>query len=475
LEICLLAGALGFAALQVMDWAPAPRAQATVSSTAGIALGRWEATADTTDIIDYGNTLDGPGYYRLRRNLTGTKGPALFIPDGQGIEILGNGYAIVGDGVADTEYLDRESGIYVYDPRGLVIRDLTIKKTDIGIQILNTGKSRGMEVAGCSFESGPTGIAMLNKGTMNGTVIRGNTFTAMEKYAVDIFNYYRYRPEDPIPDMETTSVIGNVFRAGGAMPYSAVDFLNFGRLAHTVVSGNVIEGYQEGGVVLHHVSNETMQGFQVSDNTFRGNGKSVYLANNEDGVFRQVGINDNTFTDNVNRYEIYEFPGGNINLYGGGEDISVWNNRITGGEDLAGIRVAGGGTGYTPHPYRNLRIERNTIQGMTGNDSTDNAASGIHFYNMSDTGPVGTASRSSSWAAPLVRHNAFIGNAGPGIRYTKGTKNPLPAIDATDNYWGDPAGPAGPQGDGTQGDVVATQWLTAPPAYLYHYLPLIRR
>lgn len=35
-------------------------------------------------------------------------------------------------------------------------------------------------------------------------------------------------------------------------------------------------------------------------------------------------------------------------------------------------------------------------------------------------------------------------------------------VDATDNWWGDPAGPDGPEGDGVDGPIDVEPWLTDP-------------
>jgi hypothetical protein len=58
-----------------------------------------------------------------------------------------------------------------------------------------------------------------------------------------------------------------------------------------------------------------------------------------------------------------------------------------------------------------------------------------------------------------VRDCNLQGNVGPGLRNTAQT-----TLDARDNWWGDPAGPHGPAGDGVEGDVLFEPWKTEPVA-----------
>lgn len=59
----------------------------------------------------------------------------------------------------------------------------------------------------------------------------------------------------------------------------------------------------------------------------------------------------------------------------------------------------------------------------------------------------------------LRRCNIFS-NTGTGV-----SNGAASMVDAVDNWWGDAAGPFGPAGDGVQGDVQFTPWLTAPAEF----------
>jgi hypothetical protein len=63
----------------------------------------------------------------------------------------------------------------------------------------------------------------------------------------------------------------------------------------------------------------------------------------------------------------------------------------------------------------------------------------------------------------ITIHNCnFQYNGGEGIKSLAGN-----LVDATNNWWGDPAGPTGPAGDGVSADVDYTPYLTAPVAIGY--------
>lgn len=68
-----------------------------------------------------------------------------------------------------------------------------------------------------------------------------------------------------------------------------------------------------------------------------------------------------------------------------------------------------------------------------------------------------------SGAAP-VHHCNLVNNAGYGISNGSST-----TADATDNWWGDAAGPSGPNGDGAFGVLSYTPWRTTP--YVLPYVP----
>jgi hypothetical protein len=59
----------------------------------------------------------------------------------------------------------------------------------------------------------------------------------------------------------------------------------------------------------------------------------------------------------------------------------------------------------------------------------------------------------------------LVDNAGVGIYRSGGTT----AVNVEDNWWGDAAGPTGPNGDGVSGLVDYTPWRTAP--YVLPYVP----
>jgi hypothetical protein len=70
-------------------------------------------------------------------------------------------------------------------------------------------------------------------------------------------------------------------------------------------------------------------------------------------------------------------------------------------------------------------------------------------------------------AYPVDVHNCnLVDNGGVGIR-SAAPYTPAPSV--TNNWWGDAAGPAGPNGDGVSGQLTFSPWRTAP--YVLPYVP----
>ncbi|HYW13556.1 MAG TPA: right-handed parallel beta-helix repeat-containing protein, partial [Longimicrobium sp.] len=67
------------------------------------------------------------------------------------------------------------------------------------------------------------------------------------------------------------------------------------------------------------------------------------------------------------------------------------------------------------------------------------------------------------WATGTVHNCNLADNGGPGLTSLYDT------TDAEDNWWGDAAGPTGPNGDGVSGTVDYTPWRTTP--YVLPYVP----
>lgn len=116
--------------------------------------------------------------------------------------------------------------------------------------------------------------------------------------------------------------------------------------------------------------------------------------------------------------------------------ITSWQNEIEGNavtdNALAGILLEGGGDGNE----------------ISGNEITRNREAGIEIQ-----GAVGN----------VIRFNNLSGNAPPGEAAGLGlVAAGTPAVDATLNWWGCPAGPEGPGCDGVEGDVIYAPWLEEP-------------
>ncbi len=102
------------------------------------------------------------------------------------------------------------------------------------------------------------------------------------------------------------------------------------------------------------------------------------------------------------------------------------------------------------------RLEDSAVRGSIGPGvivtGADAALTGCELSFASQEGVRFTAGRG------LVRGCNLFENGGPGVTARSVT------VDARGNWWGDPAGPAGPAGDGAGPGVDASGWLTAPAA-----------
>ncbi|MBN1260856.1 MAG: hypothetical protein JXB35_09265, partial [Anaerolineae bacterium] len=208
----------------------------------------------------------------------------------------------------------------------------------------------------------------------------------------------------------------------------------------------------------------------VTGNQFMDAGRGVYVSNQTNSPLPDtLDVKGNTFVGGSRSYSP-TIPLANINLYGGGNHISVVGNEISHGVNVSGIRFVGGPLVEHAQPFYNLRVTDNKVYALSGNDGTG-TVSAVHFYNMPSNSTMMNAAASP--AMPFVEFNAFYSNEGPGITYTKGAYDPLAHIEANHNWWGDPAGPTGPNGDGVVGDVLVDTWLAGLPQYLN--LPLVIR
>jgi hypothetical protein len=89
--------------------------------------------------------------------------------------------------------------------------------------------------------------------------------------------------------------------------------------------------------------------------------------------------------------------------------------------------------------------------------------SGVTFIGCEVTGCFGDGLHTAGDATTISVHGSnFFGNGGVGVR-----NGDLNLLDATGNWWGDSAGPNGPNGDGVAGNVNFSGALGAPAVLGY--------
>lgn len=480
----LLLFLLAFISAQIFDWTPGlsagsggARADLAPSSPATTILG----PPDTTEITQWNTTISTPGNYVLKQDLRGKSGCGVTVA-ASNVNINGKNRTVTGDsryGADDTD--GGEHGICAGSGvSGVIVQGVIFQGLDYGVagqtgapttgpiairnnRFLNLpNKGVGIDwwiqapnglltlfTAWANyFRGGAYGIDISNFGRVGKATVTQNTYDGVQT----AFMYYgdRESPSDAPSSADTVDFKHNVSSNG--QDGVSVHFSS-GRAGSFQIQDNRFDAVNYPVSVYSSSSSETMGGVDVAGNNIKGARNPIWIAGS--GQVKGVAIKNNYIQGPVS--PTVDYPA--IGLYGGGTDIAVQGNYIDGGANSAGMYFTGGATA-APKPFFGLSILQNVIRNLIAP-----GAKGIYFRNLANTDPgaASAANLATNPAAPLVRGNSFIGNAGPGITYTLGTVNPLPNIDASGNWWGDPAGPNGPNGDGVGANVVVNDWLTVEP------------
>ena len=108
----------------------------------------------------------------------------------------------------------------------------------------------------------------------------------------------------------------------------------------------------------------------------------------------------------------------------------------------------------------NARLESTLIRGASG-DGLLVATTTAQVLSCEVRESVGNGIVSYAWGAEVHNCNV-VDNGGAGV-----TSRLAYPFDAESNWWGDAAGPTGPNGDGVGATVDYTPWLTAPVTLPY--------
>lgn len=144
-----------------------------------------------------------------------------------------------------------------------------------------------------------------------------------------------------------------------------------------------------------------------------------------------------------------ERPWRGVMLGFGGGNVVGELDHVTLQDARDGIQVMGSPNRFTAS---NLSIRRGDRSGIA--ISVDAGEVTISDCEVVESGGPGILVGSGN-----VRIEAcnLVGNAGPGVE-NRGAGE----VDARGNWWGDPDGPHGPEGDGVEGNVLYEPFLTAP-------------
>lgn len=194
---------------------------------------------------------------------------------------------------------------------------------------------------------------------------------------------------------------------------------------------------------------QTVDGVVIRDNEIKDSlGIPIKLANygfttNPLTAMRNLTVVGNRIHDCDGTAPHEETSHAAIWLRYGATDVTIRDNLIYDNADLSGIWLGGGGGGGA---YTNLTIQGNRCEGHTGfwDKAGTKPADGLTLDGITLPGTVS------------IQDNHFIGNDGYGVNNT--TPGATGTVVAEYNWWGDVAGPTGPNGDGVSSDVDYDPW-----------------
>lgn len=253
---------------------------------------------------------------------------------------------------------------------------------------------------------------------------------------------------------------GEGFDCGEAIHLTGVD--------HSTVSASLVEG-NSGGILISDDSGPThdnlISGNDVVDNEYDcGITLASHNPNAPNGVFH------NTITGNLSARNGHNGEGAGVGLFTPAPGTATYGNIVVGNR-LIGNRLPGVAM-HSHAPGQDLndnQIVANYIadNGADTDDAATPGATGINVFgvtpitgtmisdNVIEREDVGIAVKTGSEVAAhfnnLLNHRIGVANLGSG------------AVDATNNWWGCPAGPQGQGCSTIQGpDVTFAPWLTHP-------------
>lgn len=254
--------------------------------------------------------------------------------------------------------------------------------------------------------------------------------------------------------------MGEGFDCGEAIHLTAVD--------HSTVSSNTVEG-NSGGILISDDSGPThdnlISGNTVVDNEYDcGITLASHNPNAPNGVFH------NTIAANVSERNGLKGEGAGVGLFTPAPGTATYGNVVIGntlvGNMLPGVAM------HSHAPAQNLNDNQIVANYIAGNGADTNDAAtpgptGINVFgvtpvtgttisgNVIEREDVAIAVRTGSEVAAhfndLQNHQIGVANLGSG------------SVDATNNWWGCPAGPEGHGCSTVEGPSVDfTPWLTHP-------------
>lgn len=260
---------------------------------------------------------------------------------------------------------------------------------------------------------------------------------------------------------------------------------------HSIVSNNDVEN-NAGGILLSDDTGETF------DNLITGNVAAnnpfdcgIVMASHAPGpgsTAAHLGIVRNTISGNKSIHNGYEVPGAGagVGIFSDGSGPGLVSGNVVIGNELRDNGIpgvafhshVGPAFGAPSDDLNNNTIVDNLISG-NGADIGDTATPGTTGINVNSGGgaspiqgtviagnvitdenfdiAVNTPARVDVHLNDLLGHDVGIDNLASG------------AVDATENWWGCPAGPGGPGCSSVEGsDITSTPWLGHPVVPVGH-------
>lgn len=282
--------------------------------------------------------------------------------------------------------------------------------------------------------------------------------------------------EVPVCTGQPAFETGEAFDCGEGIHLSGAD--------HSVVSGNIVKN-NAGGILLSDDTGATHDNLitnnVAADNPFDCGIVMASHAPSPGSAAAHLGVVHNTISGNKSTHNGFQVPGAGagVGIFADGSGIGLVSGNVVIGNELTDNGLPGVAFHSHVGPMFGLPADDLNDNTIIGNQISGN---GADLFDTATPGPTGinisSGGGGSSITGTVVSGNVITDEdddvvmAAPGevdvhlndlLRKGLGVNNlSNGTVDATENWWGCPAGPGGPGCSGVDGSVIWSPWLDHP-------------